>query len=151
MVNRSTLGNDCERIPGPSPGRLRTRWRSCHLWGPFLSQSPSRVCPSSIMIRTNGPSVNNGTNPQDLDRFCSVVTVSNYSTNITNHLTRVVFNVMWLYNPARIPTRGCDGSLDSTPPHHWSLMGRPATYSISCVMYNLLPLAPIYGTTTSSL
>ena len=62
MVNQSTPDNDCEHIPGASPG---TRWRACHLSGTLLSQRPSRIYLTSVVARADKIIVNEGTSPQE--------------------------------------------------------------------------------------
>ena len=141
MVNQSTPDNGSERIPGASPACLRTRRRSCYLylWGTLLSQRPSRICPMSIMIRTDECTVKWRHQPSGGALWIvSVTSLPFQAINTIDRSTGVICNMMQQYKPACIPTQGCDGSLGHALPPHWSLMGRPSTlFYASCTVYYL--------------
>ena len=139
MVNQSTPDNGSERIRGASPRCLRTRGRSCYLWGTLLSQRPSRICPTSIMIRTGESIVTWRHQPSGGALWIvSVTSLPFQAINTIDRSTGVICNTTQQHNPACIPTRGCDGSLGHALPPHWSLMGRPSTlFHASCMCYYL--------------
>ena len=66
MVNLSTPDNDCERIPGASPGVLGPDGdRVTCLVHVLLSQRPSRIYLTSMVARADEITVNEGTSPQE--------------------------------------------------------------------------------------